>query len=204
MFTIPVHVWRLLEKYFIKMSTERIRKILLLASGGEEVCVPGLGVLESWKGSVAEDGRRMWKVEGWRLLLCKAPTVNSRVIMLLILSYLTFEGIKCSRLKSLTPRFLLPEGFQQPLSLIQIYVSLQPAQGIEGQLSQQGSKPQRGHHSRFCWRKRSRITSAPASTSAFRSWSERALDSKTDRMGKVPTEDTGHLHVYLGSINLSF
>ena len=37
-----------------------------------------------------------------------------------MISYLTFEGKKGGPFKSFTPRFVLLENFQQPLSLIQI------------------------------------------------------------------------------------
>lgn len=44
-------------------------------------------------------------------------------------SYLAFEAVKRSGLKSVTPGFVVLEHFQQPLSLVQVYVCLQPAEG---------------------------------------------------------------------------
>lgn len=62
-----------------------------------------------------------------------------------MVSYLTFEAIEGGRLKSIIPRLLLLEDFQQPLSLIQICVCLQRLEV----LSQQGPRPQRGHRPRL-------------------------------------------------------
>lgn len=88
-----------------------------------------------------------------------------------MVSYLTFEGKKGSPLKSLTPRFFLLENFQQPLSLIQIYVSLQPAQGVEG-IESSGIGTKEGPLPQTLLKEEKQDHPAPTSISSFSSWPE--------------------------------